>query len=231
MNLIQQNLFLAPLLLIFSSCFSPLQADVPKNLATEDFIVRVEKRGDAVFFLKRTAIISRSWTVSCRVALGGCSAKNGPLRLRLDSGSRVWLSVMTPIESRISIQVKNVAYDTPGLFSRPLKDDHIRLLSKTGASLNVEQAFDDSLNASTAGLDLVVRYLKWVRDPEIRFKNDAREWQPNKQQANESENVSVLEHHGMQNLSDQAPNRRIVPYTKPQVEFAIRAQTNHETNN
>ncbi len=230
MNSIRRSLLLTSFLAFLFGFFSPAQGDTPRDLNTKNFIIRIEKHGDAVFFQKQRAIISRRWTISCHVARNGCSARNGPLRLRLDSSSRVWLSAMTPLGSRISIQVRNLAYDTPDLFSSPLTDDYMRLLSITDAFLNVEIALDDSLHVSTTGLDLVVGYLRWVGDPENHPMNDAREWQPIRQLANEKDQVSSLEHHRFQSSLEYAANRRIIPYTKPQIEFAIRAQTNYEEN-
>lgn len=164
------------------------------------------------------------WSVHCAQPLRSCVARAPGLVLSVDENGAPWLISVTPPGTRISMQTRNYTRNVPHLFNQALNADSIRRLSAEKAFVVVEENGSVVLRARTTGLNKVVDYLTWIRGSTARTLRDARLWPRNGDIRVQDMTPEVLERFEVMQRRALEAQRQLVPSTKPQIEFAIRAQ-------
>jgi len=191
-------------------------AEFPENVSWA-----INSDGSAIFFGDDAGNRPRLWTVTCRVKLRGCVARNDQSILWSDRMGQIWLRSEIDSGLRASVKIQNQVVDIPKLFSRPLPSNAIRFLSMPDASLLVEAADNTYETTSLRGLSHVAAYLSWLESAAGRLILDASVWQPTidaNSIPNEMQRYQFLDE------SRTAEPLMLVPVNKPQIEFAARAQ-------
>lgn len=183
--------------------------------------------GPALFYGVSGETRQELWSVYCAQPLRSCVARSAGLVLRIDDKGAPWLIAATLPSSRISIQERNYTQDAPKLFDGPLRADQISKLSGQDAFVIVEEHGRTVLRGRTTGLDRVINYLTWVQGTTARTLRDARLWPRDGDIRIENMSPEVLERYEVMQRRAMEGQRQLVPATKPQIEFAIKAQDGH----
>lgn len=180
--------------------------------------------GPALFYGVNEDQRQELWSVYCAQPLRSCVARAPGLVLRIDEHGAPWLiTVITP-GARISIQSRNFTQDSPLLFSRKLEKNSIQSLMQEKSFVVIEEKGVVVLRTRTAGIDRVIDYLTWLRSSTARTLRDARLWPRNGDIRVQNMTPDVLERYEVMQRRALEAQRQLVPSTKPQIEFAIRAQ-------
>ena len=196
----------------------------PSRDATLDRIWDINSDGSAKLFVQTEKSRAVLWTVSCRVQLRGCVARGGAGNLWIDSNGQAVLVFPVPATARISVGWRNQVRDVPGLNGRPLRDESILLLAQQGAHLIAEDHDAVVFREPTTGIDEVIRYLKWLLTDEARVLRDASLYPDMSVVPPEALDTEVLERYRIWQFRLESEPNFTVPTTKPQLEFATRAQ-------
>lgn len=211
------------LALIFYMVVVPGQSS---SKETNDFYIADEIAidGPALFYAVSQDIRQELWAVQCAQPLRGCVARAPGLVLRIDDNFEPWLLSVSQPNARVSLQSRNYTKDIPHLFTRALSDDLIHSLSDEKSFVVLEENGRVIQRTRTTGLDQVVDYLKWINGNTGRTLRDARLWPRNEDIRIQDMSEEVLERYAVMQRRALERQRQLVPATKPQVEFAIRAQ-------
>lgn len=180
--------------------------------------------GPALFYGVSSDRRAKLWSVYCAQPLRACVARASGLVLRIDEHGAPWLIAVTPPGARVSIQSRNYTQEAERLFSRALDADLIERLSHEKAFVVVEENGSVILRSRTTGIDKVVDYLTWIKGNTARTLRDARLWPRNGDIRVQDMTPAVLERYEVMQRRALEAQRQLVPATKPQIEFAIRAQ-------
>lgn len=197
------------------------QAEVPPSHTLR---AEIQPDGPALFYAVYDNRRYRIWSVNCRTPLRGCVARAPGLALRLDEQHRPWLIVPAALDARLSVQEGAQTRDLPHLMHRPLDPDAIDRLSRPKARLLIEEQGRVTAAIATEGMDEVLSYLAWLKSDKGRTLRDARLWprtgilDPNQLTNPQLERLAAQQRYLEGNKAQH------VPRTKPQIEFAIRAQ-------
>lgn len=197
-----------------------------RTVAATDFYISDEVTidGPALFYGVKSDQRQELWSVYCAQPLRACVARAPGLVARIDEAGVPWLIAVTPPGARISIQSRNHTRDVSTLFNQPLDAETIRRLSHEKSFIVVEENSVVMLRTRTAGLDKVIDYLTWLRGMTARTLRDARLWPRNGSIRVQDMTPEVLERYQIMQRRALEAQKQLVPTTKPQVEFAIRAQ-------
>lgn len=186
-------------------------------------VARIQPEGSAAFALSPET--PPVWTVRCALPLRDCVARSGALVLRVGPDGSARLSAFTGgPDASITIRQSNRAYERNRLFSAPLHPDDVALLDAPSAMLVIDTPAAVILRSPTGGIAEVIAYLAWVQGPEAQLLRDARLWPRDGTLDTSKMSVAVLERYMEAQRRMETGPETLVPYTKPQVEFAIRAQ-------
>lgn len=180
--------------------------------------------GPALFFSVEDDRRRELWSVDCRQRLRGCTARAPGLVVRLDEEHRPWILASATPETRISIQHKNHIWDTPALLNRPLDTGTLERMSAAKSFLVLEEQGHVVLRVRTEALDEVVAYLRWISGETARTLGDARLWPRDSPISAQNMTPETLERYEIMQRRRLDGARQMVPQTKPQIEFALRAQ-------
>ncbi|MEM1234939.1 MAG: hypothetical protein AAGH70_12520 [Pseudomonadota bacterium] len=145
------------------------------------------------------------WIVQCPGR--PCFARSGPLVLALDdSGAALLFLDPHPKDGTVSVMIADYAFELEPLLGTPLSptwearitDPRATLLSETGDAVATERKLQ--------GIDLAIDHLRGVAGVTMADSNGSL-----------SALADAAEH-------SREGNPRLIPDTKPQIEFAIRAQ-------
>lgn len=195
--------------------------------SSAETIAEIDAGGSATFLRidAETGERDRLWTVQCRMPFQGCVARSNQAVLRLDDDGDARITAFAAETDRISVQVQNFTIDRPNIFSRPLSTEDIAILDTPGAFVVIETAAETQSRFSTHGISLVVEYLRWLNQTTPAPDRDAREFQiTDHMQTEYGATPPELAHLMLAEQNAASPRWQLVPYTKPQIEFAIRAQ-------
>ncbi|KNG93647.1 hypothetical protein [Pseudaestuariivita atlantica] len=160
------------------------------------------------------------WTVTCRVQLRGCTARAPGLVLTADRTGVVRLAGYAPWDARISALNYGTSRSIPKVFNEPVDDDVLAILARPGTSLVIERGEVVLLRTQTDGIAMVAAYLRWLARAADRGVRDARAWSAPVERATAGPSALLAAYAPVD--PDFMPQP--IPRTKPQVEFAIRAQ-------
>ena len=180
--------------------------------------------GPALFYGVTNELRQELWSVHCAQPLRACVARSPGLVLRIDAEMQPWLIAPATPGVRISIQDRNYTQDTPNLLTGPLKADRIKKLSGENSFVIIEENGRVIQRTRTTGLDRVIDYLTWVHGNTAHTLRDARLWPRNGDIRVQDMTPEVLERYEVMQRRALEAQRQLVPSTKPQIEFAIRAQ-------
>lgn len=197
-----------------------------RSEASVDFYIadEISIDGPALFYGVSEDRRQELWSVYCAQPLRSCVARASGLVLRIDETGAPWLLAVTPPGARVSIQSRNYTFDAPDTFSMPLDAEVIARLAGEQAFLIVEESGQVVLRSRTTGIDKVVDYLSWIQGSAARTLRDARLWPRNGEIRIQDMTPEVLERFEVMQRRALEDQRQLVPSTKPQIEFAIRAQ-------
>lgn len=186
--------------------------------------------GPALFYIRSNAERRILWRVNCALPLRGCIAKANGLALSVDAKGRAYLFAAKPHGARVSLQMKNYALDSPALLNEALPEALISQIGKPKSFVLVESEGLVLLRTPTEGIDQVISYLRWINKPLARTLRDARLWPDHQSRNSTNEKMSLESLERLEILQRRhaaAPNRlsTLIPSTKPQIEFAISAQS------
>lgn len=196
----------------------------PGSAAPAELRSEISVDGPALFYAVSGEARRPLWAVHCRLRLRGCIARAPGLVLRLDEAGAPWLLAAVPPGARISLARRNTSQPLPGLLTAPLDPEVLARLSAPGAALIVEDAGQVILQSPTEGLTEVAAYLAWLASDNARTLGDARLWPKGGPLQPEAMTPEVLERFAVQDRRAREAARQLVPVTKPQSEFALRAQ-------
>lgn len=180
--------------------------------------------GPAMFFVVENDRRTELWAVNCRQRMRGCTARAPGLVVRLDEHRRPWLIATVGPQTRISVQQKNHTWNVPSLISRPLGDTVLERVSAPKSFLVFEEQGHVVLRVRTEALNEVVAYLQWISGETARTLGDARLWPRDQPLTAKNMTPSTLERYEIMQRRRLDGARQMVPQTKPQIEFALRAQ-------
>lgn len=180
--------------------------------------------GPAMFFRVENDRRTELWSVDCRQRMRGCRARAPGLVVRLDDTGRPWLIAAITPTTRISIQRRNHTWNVPALINRPLDADTLHRMSSSNSFLVFEENGRVVQRIRTTGMDEVVAYLQWVSGESARTLGDARLWPRDQPLSAKNMTPSTLERYEIMQRRRLESARQLVPETKPQIEFALRAQ-------
>lgn len=203
-----------------------LMTNQSRSQTASDFRVadEISVDGPALFYGVSGEFRRELWAVNCAMPLRSCVARAPGLVLRIDDQGQPHLVAAVSPGARISIHERNTTQDHPHLFGRPLPSDIIRRLSEEKTAVVIEEQGRVVLRSSTAGIDRVIDYLTWVQGNTARTLRDARLWPRNQEMRIQDMTPEVLERYEVMQRRAVEAQRQVVPSTKPQIEFAIRAQ-------
>jgi|GEM_PF-2809009 len=221
-------LIMAWALFFSSSAFTNSANSNRNNTARIEYDISVD--GPAIFYRVHNAARKEIWRVDCTFPLRNCIARSNGLVLSLDANAKPWIIAARRRNSRVSMQVKNYTIDIPDLLNRPLSDGEVTHLSADHSFIVIESDGEVLLRTATKGLDQLISYLRWIKSPQALTMRDARLW-PDFRAAKLGQaqfSTEVLENSKLQLARSNGVNeqyiRHQIPATKPQVEFAIKAQ-------
>jgi hypothetical protein len=140
-------------------------------------LIDIEPQGAAAFASVQGDLRTLGWTVTCSAPLRGCVARSHGAVLRVDANGLVWLSLAVSPEARLAIPGGLFAdVDATALLRRPVDPKMLRLMSRPGTHLVVEDPVIAVPPLPTAGIEQVVSYLSWLQSPLARTLRDARLW-------------------------------------------------------
>ncbi len=195
----------------------------PANGDAQDPDIRHEIRqsGEARFYRVRGSSRRPLWTVSCRMPLRGCAARAPGVILSLHAEGTLRLLGFAPSGARISVLQDGAARLMPGLFQQPLDAETLAVLSRPDSVLIVENKDEVLSRTPVDGIDITAAYLLWLNGAAQAGVRDARIWIAPDGTPDPSAPTSVMSARAPQDPSLWPQH---VPRTKPQIEFAIRAQ-------
>ncbi|MDO6731976.1 hypothetical protein Q4577_18240 [Marinovum sp. 2_MG-2023] len=196
--------------------------DTPQNARILD---EIAIDGPAIFYEIDKDLRRELWSVDCRQPLRGCVARAPGLVLRVDDHGAHWLIAASHPGARKSVQTRNYTRDTPEILSRPLSADTLAQLSQKNTFLVIEEQSTVVLRAQTTGIAHVAGYLAWINSETARTLRDARLWPKNEPLQTDNMTPDVLERYQVMQRRRLEAQRQLVPATKPQIEFAVRAQS------
>jgi hypothetical protein len=167
------------------------------------------------------------WTVTCAPSETACLAQslNEELSLSLDSSGKAWLHIATSAETRVFLQRSNLTQPRADLVNRPLSARAIADLSHADAKLLIEEKGLIVLRSQTAGLAHVVNYLTWLNSGGAVAIGDARLWPGRAGLTAQPQDIPTLDPLRESAEKNRALPSFVPPFTKPQIEFAIRSQS------
>lgn len=210
-------------LILSSLCVAAL-AIIPSRPTEAAIEHDIHRDGSALFYAVVGARRIPVWSVSCRVFLRGCMARGDGIVLRLDADNNPRLLVACSGNGRISILRRNFREDADHITSQPLAEPSIERMSGPDAFLVVEEPDASPVYIRTVGLNAVIGYLRWLDSAPARVLRDARLWPEDGALDLQAAGDEALDRFRLMELRDAAGPRYLVPSTKPQIEFAIRAQ-------
>lgn len=185
----------------------------------------IEPSGEARFLAINGAERKLLWTVSCSMPLRDCLARADGIVLRLDDTGAPILTAFSPPGARITVRLDREALPQEGLFDAPLDEGTVDVMSRDGAHLLIEDARGPILHTRTSGLSSVVSYLAWVESNMSQTLRDARAWPKDTAELQlDGLPEPVLMRYAEVQRRAETEASRTTPHTKPQTEFAIRAQ-------
>lgn len=197
-----------------------------KSVATPEFYIadEISVDGPALFYAVSEGQRQELWSVYCVQPLRSCVARAPGLVLRIDEDGQPWLiTVMSP-GARVSVQNRNYTRNMPSIFARPLDREAIKELSGQQSFVVIEEQAQVVLRTRTTGLNKITDYLTWIRGNTAHTLRDARLWPRNGDIRIQDMTPTVLERYEVMQRRAIESQRQLVPSTKPQIEFAIRAQ-------
>lgn len=180
--------------------------------------------GPAIFYEIDQDVRRELWSVDCRQPLRGCVARAPGLVLRVDEHQQPWLVAAAQHGARTSVQVVNFTQDAPFLLSRPLDAGMLDQLTRSNAFVVIEESGFVAQRTRSTGIAHVANYLAWLNTETARTLRDARLWPSHGRLAVGDMTPEVLERYEVMQRRALEAHRQLVPATKPQVEFAMRAQ-------
>lgn len=198
----------------------PGQAAEPPRL-----VPQIAADGTAQFLWLRGAARSLGWSVTCRQPLRGCLARGqGGAVLWADGDGSVRLGLPHAAGARLSVRRGNRMQDLGPLLDHPLAPETLDRLDQPDTWLVVEEQGAVALTLPVPGLADVAAYLRFLEGPVARTLRDARVWHRTGQLDPDSMEAAVLDRYRQVENRALQPQPVLVPVTKPQSEFAQRAQ-------
>lgn len=160
----------------------------------------------------RAAPESATWTVSCLPELQLCLATTDTLVLFLDDENKPHLLLKGPQPYRVSVLTGRRSHDLPQLTQRALTQNEIDLVDRAGAQIILEWVETPPKVVRCDGIQKALGILRWLLHaptPSDQVSSTA----PYLQRYYEVQSVF------------EAPAAVFLPATKPQVQFALRAQS------
>ncbi len=185
----------------------------------------IDPTGNAVFYDSSRGSEFPLWQVRCEQPLKSCAAfKENMAFLLYLGGPRLLFTDQE--QTRISIAVGRRAQDVPNLARDPLSNYLLEILSKPDARIILEAADGQLLSEIyPTGFVEVLSYLRWIETSETEQITDARQWPQNTAILRSDENeAQIIAHHDDFQRRHEIDMPIHIPFTKPQIEFAIRAQ-------
>ncbi|MEM9854682.1 MAG: hypothetical protein AAF841_09555 [Pseudomonadota bacterium] len=146
------------------------------------------------------------WIVQCPVEQR-CHARNGPLILVLSESGAPVLHLDPHPKGTVALQISDFAFDAEELLGHALSPLWVSRFSDARAELLIEQEHATGHARALMGFDLALNHL--------RTRAGVKTGQPP---------ASPLTAHADAADLERTSKPRLVPHTKPQIEFAIRAQ-------
>lgn len=153
------------------------------------------------------------WIVQCPGASTGCFARSGNIVLTLDSNGVARLFLDPHPEGTVALFLIDFAYEIDPIIGEPLSDTWISRLSDPAAKIVAETDSFVTSERAVEGFDMALAHLKLINTSQAAFEALKEDPQQTPLDALEDSAETA-----------RAGNPRLVPDTKPQVEFAIRAQ-------
>ncbi len=150
------------------------------------------------------------WRIACPSI---CVGYNDAVTISLSDDKRLQMHRPVPEGARISLLHGQRTIDMPDLFTKPIPNDRVHDMSRGGHIL-IEKDWKIATSFKTDGLSQVLSYLRW------RAAGAQGAWPQTEQVAT----TSPFYHLQIEQERQYAPHDQLVPNTKPQIQFAIRAQ-------
>ena len=198
----------------------------PRTATASEFYIsdEISVDGPAIFFGVSGASRQKLWSVYCTQPMRGCMARSRGLVLRVDDLGNARLMAATLPGTRISILERNFSQDRPTLFAQQMDAALVDVLSKEDTFVVLEDDDQIVLHSPTTGIDRVIHYLSWLQSPTARTLRDARLWPRKGELTTQNMTPEVLRRYQIIQRRAVDAKRQLIPYTKPQIEFAIKAQ-------
>lgn len=185
----------------------------------------IHPSGQALFFVDETNGARRAlWKVQCRLPLRGCVGKADGLVLWVDHDMGVHLVGPAGPGARISLLIDDVTRDMPGLFSYGLDPHHLEELTPHNARVLIERNGIVLQETRVEGILDVASYLAFLKTGTARDSRDARLWLSATRRTPNAVDNPLLDRYQAAEAQALQEYPHYVPETKPQIEFAIRAQ-------
>lgn len=181
----------------------------------------VRQSGEARFYRVQGTVRRPVWTVSCRMPLRGCVARAPGLVLSVHDDGAVQLIGFAPHGAQIRAVTGGAARMMPDLFDAPVTSETLAMLGRPGNILIVETGAEVISRTALDGVAVVAAYLQWLHRASELGVRDARSWVLPDQTRPLADAPDVMQARAPQDPADWP---HYVPRTKPQIEFAIRAQ-------
>lgn len=159
--------------------------------------------------------VSPHWIVQCPQPRRGCFGRTGPIVLTVDETGAVRLFLDPHPKGQIALILEDYAYDLEDFLGNPLSPTWQDRLSDPEALLVAETEDAIAIERPLRGFELTLQQLRSLHKP----------WAETDARAAPIEEATPLDALAEAAETAQAGNPRLVPDTKPQIEFAIRAQT------
>ncbi len=157
------------------------------------------------------------WTISCREKFKDCRATSANMVLWVDHNGDMWLQSSLYIESTPQIRIKNHYISLDSILTSPISESAASILSNNNAYIEFG---DDEQNIEI----LKIPYISYIHG--FLNKSIASGEMPQNKTNQENFHIFSKNYRFINYLSE--PNGvKIInrPFTKPQVEFAIKSQT------
>lgn len=184
----------------------------------------ITQRGDARVYLSGPSKTGPEWRVLCQGVMQNCIALHESLVFWRGRDGAFYVSLRRETDARLAIRQPNALRDIVDPWTKPLSEAALRAMRQKNAELVTSSADKTLTQIDAPAVYAIAQYLTWMASPAAQDGQDARTW-PRRA----GEDLSLTpphpgDHHTAWQRNHETPPAQLVPVTKPQSEFALRAQ-------